>query len=143
MFSSRRYHCANIPNSAEATLVCNQEGCKVYPFLCVRSHCNCMALHRRHQCVPLVGLLEELETPLALPESLIRDYKEIDGFIGKIIGDLESLRKRHLEHIEKHSMGCRRSGGLLQRLIQGEPLHSNEANGDSINKMILEANSGN
>lgn len=96
-------------------------------------------LHSRHQCQPISGLLEVLAVPSKLPADLVKEEKDINGLLDKLIEELQSLKKRHKAHVERHISGARRYTGLLQRLLQGEQLQSKEATGDAIAKMITEA----
>lgn len=124
MIKGSSYKCASADSPAEATLICYQDGCMVYPFLCGRASCACMALHGNHQCKPLDGFLKTLAVSSNHPNELTREEKEIIGFIDRLIGDLSSLKQRHKAHIEKHCIDTRKFTELLQRLLQGEQLYS-------------------
>ena len=139
MIKGSSYRCASADAPAEASLICCQEGCTVYPFLCGSPKCACMTLHRKHYCQPLQGLLEEMALPPKLPADLAKEEKDIDSLIDRLVGELQSLKKRHKEHVEKHTLGSRKYTGLLQRLLHGEQLHNKEATGDAIGKMVAEA----
>lgn len=66
---------------------------------------------------------------------LVKNEKDIDALIGKLIRDLEILRKHHREHVSSHFKNSRKYSGLVSRLISGE-LHATEATGDTISKLI-------
>lgn len=67
---------------------------------------------------------------------LVKNEKDIDALIGKLIRDLETLRKHHREHVSSHFKNSRKYSGLVSRLISGEPLDETEATGDTISKLI-------
>lgn len=52
---------------------------------------------------------------------------------------MQSLKQRHKAHAEMYSLGARNFSELLQRLLQGEQLHTKDVTGDAISKMVAEA----
>lgn len=136
--NSSHYFCANVDSPAPAALVCQQAGCTVYPFLCGRATCTCSALHKKHHLQLLGGFLEELAVPLKLPEQLAKEHKDVDSLIGALIVDLQSLRKKHQEHLTTHVQGHRSFAGLAQKVLCGEQLEAKEATGDAFAKMLAE-----
>ncbi len=119
MIRGSQYRCASADAPAEATLICYQQGCSAYPFLCGRANCACMTLHGNHHCSPLNGLLQTLAVPPKLPAEITKVEKDIDSFIDRLVGELQALKKRHKAHVERHTLGSRKYAGLLQRLIHG------------------------
>lgn len=80
------------------------------------------ATHRKHQARDFSGFLEDLAFLPVLPEVIVRNHKDIDGLISGLIANLESLRKRHKDYIEKHRHLRFKWISLRQRLLQGEQL---------------------
>jgi hypothetical protein len=97
-----------------------------------------MPPHRKHASQQLDGLREELVAPLKLPEAYIKAEKSINGLIDSCVADLQHLRIRHNQHIDKHVSSYRKFEQLRQKLLNGEPLNSGEATGDAVAKMLKE-----
>lgn len=115
-----QYRCANAYAPTEASLICFQEGCTFYPFLCGSASCSCMTLHGNHPYRSLNWLLKELAAAPRLPPDLVKEEKEINKLIDRLIGGLQSLKKHHQGHVDRHTLGYHRYAGLLQRLHDGE-----------------------
>lgn len=139
MIKNSSYLCASADAPAKAVFICYQTGCSVYPFLCGQDNCACMTLHDNHKCKPLSGLLNTLATPSKLPADIVKEEKDINELIDRLVLGLQSLKQRHKTHVENHSLVARKFAGLQQRLLQGEQLYAKEATGDAISKMITEA----
>lgn len=93
--NSPKYYCASVDTPVPAAFVCTTQGCTAYPFLCGRTTCPCMDVHRKHNCQPLTGFLEELAAPTKIPEMITKESKDIDVVITTMINELDSLRMRH------------------------------------------------
>jgi hypothetical protein len=92
----------------KATLACFQSGCSAYPMVCGNGSCQCMPPHRKHYMQALDGLREELAMPPKLPDAYIKAEKSINGFIDSCIANLQQLRMKHNEHIDKHVSSYRK-----------------------------------
>jgi hypothetical protein len=86
----------------------------------------------------LGGLRKKLMTPPKLPEAYMKAEKSINGFIDSCIVDMQQLKVRHNEHIDKHVNSYRDYEQLRQKLLIGDPLNISEATGDAVAKMLKE-----
>jgi hypothetical protein len=86
----------------------------------------------------LGGLRKKLVPPPKLPEEYTKAEKSINGLIDSCVVDLQQLRVRHNEHIDKHVSGYRKFEQLRRKLLNGEPLNAGEATGDTVAKMLKE-----
>jgi hypothetical protein len=78
----------------------------------------------------------ELATPSNLPEAYTKAEKSIDGFIDSCIVDLQQLKVRHNEHINKRMSSHQKFKQLRQKLVNEELQNEAEATGDSVVKML-------
>jgi hypothetical protein len=78
----------------------------------------------------------ELATPSNLPEVYTKAEKSIDGFIDSCIVDLQQLKVRHNEHINKRMSSHQKFKQLRQKLVNEELQNEAEATGDSVVKML-------
>jgi hypothetical protein len=101
-----------------------------------------MPPHRKHASQQLDGLREELVAPLKLPEVYAKAEKSINGLIDSCMADLQQLRVRHNEHIDKHVSSHRKFEQLRRKLLNGEPLNAGEATGDAVAQMLKEIEEG-
>jgi hypothetical protein len=86
----------------------------------------------------LGGLRRKLVPPPKLPEAYTKAEKSINGLIDSCIVDLQQLRVRHNEHIDKHVSSYWKFEQLRRKLLNGEPLNVGEATGDTVAKMLKE-----
>lgn len=136
MIKGSSYNCANADAPALATLVCCEEGCTLYPFLCGQYDCQCTTLHLKHQYKPIQRLLGEL--PPKPPEDLSKVEQDIDNLIDSLITNLHTLKQHLRTDIEKHSIGALEITERVHRLLSGEP--TVKATGDSICKLVADIN---
>lgn len=122
MIKGNSYLCTSADVPTKTTLICYQEGCTVYPFLCGKDNCACMILHGSHRCKLLSELLETMVLPPKPPADLAKEEKDIDSLIDKLRGELQLLKQRHKAHIERHSLNTHKYAGMLQRLLEGKQL---------------------
>jgi hypothetical protein len=87
---------------------------------------------------PLDGLREELLIPPKLPEAYNKAEKSINGLIDNCIADLQQLKVRHNEHIDKHMNSYRKYEQLRRKLLSGNTLNTGEATGDPVANMLKE-----
>jgi hypothetical protein len=104
---------------AKATFICFQTDCSAYALLCGNEECQCVPPHRKHVMQSLEGLREELTTPPKLPEAYTNAEKSINGLIDSCLGDLQKLKIRHNEHIDRQVNSYRKFDHLRQKLISG------------------------
>jgi hypothetical protein len=78
----------------------------------------------------------ELATPSNLHEAYTKAEKSIDGFIDSCIVDLQQLKVRHNEHINKRMSSHQKFEQLRQKLVNEELQNEAEATGDSVVKML-------
>jgi hypothetical protein len=90
----------------------------------------------------LNGLRKKLVTPPKLPEAYAKAEKSINGLIDSCIADLQQLRVRHTEHIDKHVSSYRKFEQLRRKLLNGESLNAGEATGDAVAQMLKEIEEG-
>jgi hypothetical protein len=84
------------------------------------------------------GLCEKLTTLHKLPEAYMKAEKSINGLIDSCMTDLQQLKIKHNEHIDKHVSSHRKFEQLCRKLLNREPLNVGEATGDSVAKMLKE-----
>jgi hypothetical protein len=84
------------------------------------------------------GLRKKLVTPPKLPEAYVKTEKSINGLIDNCIADLQQLRVKHNEYIDKHVSSHRKFEQLRRKLLSGESLNAGEATGDAVAKMLKE-----
>jgi hypothetical protein len=77
-------------------------------------------------------------TPQRLPEAYTKAEKSINGLIDSSITDLQQLKVRHNEYIDKHVSSYRKFEQLRQKLLNGQPMNAGEATGDTVAKMLKE-----
>jgi hypothetical protein len=70
------------------------------------------------------GLRKKLVPPPKLPEAYTKAEKSINGLIDSYIVDLQQLKVRHNEHIDKHINSYRKFEQLRRKLLNGEPLNA-------------------
>lgn len=60
-------------------------------------NCNCMSMHSNHQSQVrrLEELVNELATPLELPNNVLKEEQAVESLIGGLINTLEGLRNDH------------------------------------------------
>jgi hypothetical protein len=61
-----------------------------------------MPPHQSHHIQLIAGLRKKLVTPPKLPEAYIKAEKSINGLIDSGIADLQQLKVKHNEYIDKH-----------------------------------------
>jgi hypothetical protein len=86
----------------------------------------------------LGGLRRKLVPPPKLPEAYSKAEKSINGLIDSYIVDLQQLKMRHNEHIDKHVSSYRKFEQLRRKRLNGELLNAGEATGDTVAKMLKE-----
>jgi hypothetical protein len=86
----------------------------------------------------LKGLHEKLVKPLKLPEAYTKAEKIINGFIDSCVADLQQLKVKHNEHIDKHMNSYRKYEQLRRKLLSGNTLNTGEATGDPVANMLKE-----
>jgi hypothetical protein len=86
----------------------------------------------------LDGLREKLVTQPKLSEAYIQAKKSINGLIDSCVADLQQLKVKHNEYIDKHVSSYGKFESLRRKLISGESLKAGEAIGDAIAKMLKE-----
>jgi hypothetical protein len=86
----------------------------------------------------LNGLRKKLATSPKLPEAYAKAEKSINGLIDSFIVDIQQIKIRHNEYIEKHVNSYRKFEQLRQKLVNGEPMNKGEATGDTVAQMLKE-----
>jgi hypothetical protein len=90
----------------------------------------------------LKEMCEKIQILPKLPTDYMKAEKSINGLIDSCIADLEQLRVRHKEHIDKHVSNHRKCEQLRQKLVKEESLNTTEATGDAVAKMLKEIEEG-
>jgi hypothetical protein len=67
----------------------------------------------------LNGLHKKLVTPPKLQEAYAKAEKSINGLIDSCMADLQQLKVRHNEHINKHMNNYRKYEQLRLKLLNG------------------------
>jgi hypothetical protein len=83
-------------------------------------------------------LRKKLVPPPKLSEAYTKAENSINGLIDTFVVDLQQLKVRHNEHIDKHVTSYRKFEQLRRKLLKGEPLNAGEATGDTVAKMLKE-----
>jgi hypothetical protein len=76
--------------------------------------------------------------PPKLPEAYTKAEKSINGLIDSCVVNLQQLKVRHNEHIDRHVGSYHSFEQLRLKLLTGEPLNAGEATGDAVAKMLKE-----
>lgn len=67
---------------------------------------------------------------------MANNKKDIDAVIDGLISALESLKKRHNEHIKMHTNSFHKHFELLRKFVHGDQLDPKEYTGDLFHKML-------
>jgi hypothetical protein len=84
----------------------------------------------------LNGVRENLMMSPKLPESYTKAEKSINGLIDSCITDMQQLKVRHKEHIDRHVSSYQKFEQLRRKLLSGESLNVDEATGDTLARML-------
>jgi hypothetical protein len=83
-------------------------------------------------------LQKKLVIPPKLPEVYIKAEKSINGLMDSGIDDLQQLKLKHNEYIDKYVSSYRKCEQLRRKLVSGGSLNAGEATGDAVAKMLNE-----
>lgn len=88
MIAVNNYKCANDAAPNQAIMACIQINCRHQALMCGDINCQCQQIHRGHQIVHLMWLLEKVAIPQELPASLVKLEKGINSLIDSLIREL-------------------------------------------------------
>jgi hypothetical protein len=74
--------------------------------------------------------------PLKLLEAHAKAEKIINGFNDSCVADLQQLKVKHIEYIDKHVSSYRKFEQLRQKLLNGGSLNPSEATGEAVANML-------
>ena len=131
--------CKALSSPFRSLLLCTDERCGSYPFMCDDSHCACWFPHRSHRSTcQSEQAMGEIVASIRHAGKLLAEFNSIDSVIERGIAVLSNLRYRNETLSLSQKSILSDYSGYVDKLLAEEPQIVNKITGASFARMTRE-----